>query len=103
MAQEVRRVGKRYFVQTPNFFFPIEPHFLFPAFHWLPMSVRTWLVRHFDLGWYKKQADAAAARELVTSIRLLTKTELERLFPEGSIYCEKAFGLTKSFVVYYWP
>ena len=36
MLSEAKRVGKRYFVQTPNFFFPIEPHFHVPGFQFLP-------------------------------------------------------------------
>jgi SAM-dependent methyltransferase len=51
MAAEVRRIGKRYYVQTPNRNFPIEPHFLFPWFQFLPVPSRVWLMRHLSLGW----------------------------------------------------
>ena len=32
MANEVIRVTNFYFIQTPNLYFPIEPHFLVPFF-----------------------------------------------------------------------
>ena len=38
MADEIRRVGKRYFVQTPNAYFPLEPHFLVPGFQFMPLT-----------------------------------------------------------------
>jgi hypothetical protein len=100
MAQEIQRVGKRYFVQTPNFYFPIEPHFVFPAFHWLPISWRIWLVTHFSLGWYGKFGSSVRAREEVESIRLLTERKFCRLFPGSHLFRERFFGITKSFVVY---
>jgi hypothetical protein len=102
MADEIRRVGMRYFVQTPNRFFPIEPHFLFPFFQFLPLSLKVFLVRHFDLGFYARGAipDKRRAVEIVSSIRLLTERELRNLFPEGTMYKEKLFGMTKSFIVY---
>ncbi len=56
MADEIRRVGKRYFVQTPNLYFPIEPHFVFPFFQFLPLGFKVWLLTHFDLGWYEKNS-----------------------------------------------
>jgi hypothetical protein len=99
MAQEVQRVGKRYFLQTPNFWFPIEPHFLFPGFQWLPVSFRVFLVRHFNLGWVKKIPDPEKARELVLETRLLTKKELTKLFPKATIVTEKFCGLAKSHIV----
>ncbi len=100
MANEIQRVGIRYFVQTPNFFFPIEPHFLFLGFHWLPTSIRISLIRKFNLGWIKKTPDFREAKELIDSIQLLKKKELLALFPDAYLYEEKFLGLTKSFVVY---
>ena len=35
-AVEVARVGKRYCVQTPNRWFPLESHLLTPWVHYLP-------------------------------------------------------------------
>jgi hypothetical protein len=100
MASEVMRVGRRYFVQTPNKRFPLEPHFLFPFFQYLPMSARAQLVHRFDVGWYKRIPSLDKAREEVESIQLLTRAKFEALFPGARIYSEKVLGLTKSFVAY---
>jgi ubiquinone/menaquinone biosynthesis C-methylase UbiE len=100
MAKEVRRVGKRYFVQTPNKYFPLEPHFLFPLFQFLPINLRTLLLQNFRLGWFSKTPDKAEAREIVESIRLLGKREFLSLFPNAEVYEEKILGMTKSFVGY---
>lgn len=101
MADEIRRVGKRYFVQTPNRHFPIEPHFLVPGFQFLPIRARTWALTHFNLGWYRKFGDVDAARREVESIALLTEHQLRRLFPGANIYRERFIGMTKSFVAYH--
>jgi len=98
MADEIRRVGRRYFVQTPNKRFPLEPHFLVPWFQYLPIKVRAWLINNFDVGWYRRIPDVTAARDEVESIQLLTRKKFIGLFPEGRIHEEKLATLTKSFV-----
>jgi len=100
MAREVRRVAKRYFVQTPNLYFPIEPHFVFPLFQFLPIPVRTWLLQHYDMGWISRKPDYQAARAEVESIRLLSKGGVRELFPDATIFEERFMGLSKSFVAY---
>ncbi|MBG1266808.1 class I SAM-dependent methyltransferase [Nostoc sp. WHI] len=100
MATEIMRVGKRYFVQTPNLFFPIEPHFVFPFFQFLPINVRVWLISNFALGWFSKFTDQEKARKIVTSTRLLSKKKLLNFFPGSEFYEEKFFGLIKSLIVY---
>ena len=99
MADEVRRVGKRYFVQTPNRFFPIEPHFLFPFFQFLPLPIKVFLITHFNLGWHKRTTDKDKASELATEITLLSDSKSSNLFLDATMHKEKFFGLTKSFIV----
>lgn len=100
MAKEIQRVGKHYFVQTPNYYFPIEPHFLLPIFQFLPVKRKVWLIQHFTLGWRPKTPDYSEAVKMVNSIRLLTKTELFYLFPKSTVLEEKFLGFTKSFILY---
>jgi hypothetical protein len=100
MAAEIRRVGRNYFVQTPNRGFPIEPHFVFPAFQHLPVAVRTQLFMRLRLGWCDHVPDYAAARAEVESIRLLTRTEFYSLFPGAASWVEMWCGMAKSFVAH---
>jgi SAM-dependent methyltransferase len=87
-ANEVRRVARRYFVQTPNRYFPIEPHYQLPLFHFLPLRIRRALNRRLSLGWQPKGQ--------WEEITLLSARDLKRLFPDAEIHRERVLGLTKS-------
>ena len=100
VANEIRRVAKGYFVQTPNRYFPMEPHFLVPCWQFLPVPLRAGLLQTRDLGWMRRVLDPAQARETVESIRLLNEGELRRLFADGHIYREKIGGITKSLIAW---
>jgi SAM-dependent methyltransferase len=82
-AGELRRVGRGWYVQTPAFSFPLEPHALLPAAHWLPVPLRK---RYWRFG-------AAGDWE---EISLLRRAELERLF--GPALAERVGPLVKSWV-----
>ncbi len=98
-AGEIRRIAKMYYVQTPNYFFPIEPHFLVPLFHWLPMTLRLRMIMRFQLGCFPKAADEEEARRFVEACRLLTKRRLQSLFPDAVLHREWLFFLVKSFIL----
>jgi SAM-dependent methyltransferase len=82
-AAELRRVGRGWFVQTPAWSFPIEPHALLPFAHWLPRTLR----RPY---WRLGVADAWE------EIDLLRREELEGLF--GPAQPERLGPLVKSWV-----
>jgi len=99
MADAVRRVGRAYVVQTPNRWFPIEPHFLMPGFQFLPAGVRASLVQRKARGWEPQIADRAAALAHVQGIQLLSARDMQRLFPDAQLRRERIGGLTKSLTV----
>ena len=104
MAREVVRVGRRFFVQTPYRYFPIEPHFHVPLFQFLPLGVRAAMLSRYDLGWQKRIPDRQAALDEVSAIRLLSERDFKRMFPEARIYRERFCGLVKSMTAYGgWP
>ncbi|MBN2321558.1 MAG: methyltransferase domain-containing protein [Acidobacteria bacterium] len=98
-AGEIRRIAKMYYVQTPNYYFPVEPHFLFPFFHWLPVSIRLRMIMRFQLGCFPKAANEEEARVFVELCRLLTKRKLLYLFPDAALHKEKLFFFVKSFTL----
>lgn len=101
MAEEIRRVGCNYFIQTPNYYFFMEPHWVFPFFQFLPFGWKVWLTMRFQLGHIGKIADKNEAIRQVKEIRLLTVAQMKALFPEAKIYREKFFFATKSIVAYH--
>jgi hypothetical protein len=98
MAGEMRRVARGYFIQTPYRHFPLEPHFLFPAWQYLPVRVRVALYQHLQLGWMGRQPDAALARTAVEQIRLLDRRAMRALFPDGNLREERVGPLVKSLI-----
>jgi hypothetical protein len=100
MAREVQRVARAHWVQTPNYWFPIEPHFQLPAWQWLPESVRVSILQKRRCGRRGPHPDPEKARESIREVRLMTKKELRVCFPASTIYAEKFMGLVKSWVVY---
>jgi SAM-dependent methyltransferase len=84
-AAEVMRVARGWWVQTPAFSFPVEPHALLPFAHWLPAPVRR---RYWRLG-------VAGDYE---EIALLRRSELARLLPGGRVVAERLGPVAKSWI-----
>jgi 2-polyprenyl-3-methyl-5-hydroxy-6-metoxy-1,4-benzoquinol methylase len=95
MASEILRVGKRYFIQTPNAYFPIESHYALPFAQYYPKGFLLFLLTKTKLSRFKKWSSAEAS-QYIAEIRLLNAQEMKSLFPGASLLKEKVLGLTKS-------
>ena len=100
MAENIQKMSPKYFVQTPNYNFPIEPHFLFPFFHYLPNSIKIKLLRNFSLGHYPIIQDKEKAQAAIDKIRLLNPKEVKSLFPGCKMIFEKVFFFNKSIIAH---
>lgn len=98
MANEVKRVSTRYLVQTPNYWFPIEPHARTPMLHWLPEPIAYRIVMARRCGYWPKQDTVDGAVLTIQSAKLVDYRQLQALFSEAEIVREKFIGLTKSLI-----
>jgi len=71
-ANEVQRVGKSWFISTPNFWFPMEPHYHLPYVQLLPQI------------WQRKVA-SSLGKPTYEHLQLLSKREMQRLFPTSEV------------------
>ena len=101
-ADEIRRVGRGYWVETPNRWFPVEPHLCTPFLHFLPRRWQDWIVNRGTV-WELLERPTPDRREFyiehyLNDVRLLDAAELSRLFPGARILRERFLGMTKSLI-----
>jgi hypothetical protein len=87
-ADEIRRIGKRYFVQTPHKYFLVESHSWLPfGIVMLPRRQQAQVLRTFAHFWPKST---------VPDWNLLVAGEMQTLFPDADVVIERFAGLPKS-------
>jgi methyltransferase family protein len=99
-AEEIARVGRCYWVQTPNREFPIELHVMLPFIHYLPKTWQRGIVQRFTI-WQllarpSEQERAFYVNHFLNELTLLNASDLQQLFPEATILSERLLGLVKS-------
>ena len=103
-AREAMRVGRRFWVQTPNRWFPVEQHLLTPLVHWLPKSWQRAIVPRFTV-WSMAVKTTPDRRQFyldhyLSDVRLLSAPEVRELFPNARLIRERFCGWTKSLVAF---
>lgn len=98
MAAEVRRLAPTYFLQTPNVWFPVEAHFSLPFIHWLPEQMRAAILYAPKGKFVPRDAPYDAAIEMVQRVSLLSRRQLQYLFPDARMVAERVMGLAKSWI-----
>lgn len=93
-AQEMRRVARRVYCQTPCRMFPIDPHMSVFFLHWLPRKwLTTTVLRYLTInGWLLQ-------KPYEYDVTWLTKRKLREIFPGCDIKTERFLCLPKSFIV----
>ncbi len=101
-AHEVGRVGRYYWIQTPNRHFPVELHMMLPFIHYLPKAWQRPIVNRFTLWQLLVRPTEKERRSYIdhflNELNLLDASELQALFPSASVITERVLGLSKSLV-----
>ncbi|HTW09999.1 MAG TPA: hypothetical protein VME46_21025 [Acidimicrobiales bacterium] len=99
VAKAIGRLADHHWVQTPARSFPLEPHWVFPFFQFLPVQARAEVAKLWPLsppqmrtGTLDKNIDDVLWVELVSA------AEMQHLYPGSEIYHERFGGITKSII-----
>lgn len=95
-GREVARIAAGYFVQTPNYWFPWEPHFGTVGFQFLPMPLQISMLMARQRGFRQRAATVDAAVRSIQGCQLLDARRFRTLFPDAELVREKFLGMTKS-------
>ena len=82
MAAEIMRVGKRWFVTTPNRWFPFEFHLRLPFVTWLPGNSYLYAGRIISYNHVQKKYMSGIKHD---GLNLLTARRLKSCFPSSKI------------------
>jgi hypothetical protein len=96
-AAAVHKLAARHWVQTPYRYFPVEPHWLFPGFQFLPLTVRAEVSRRWPLVHTQSSSREDGLRAAI-GVELLSRTEMCLYFPGSQIRQERLAGMVKSLV-----
>ncbi|HEY3948367.1 class I SAM-dependent methyltransferase [Phenylobacterium sp.] len=103
-AAETRRVGNSYYVQTPNFWFPIDPHYYkAPLIHFMPRPIQAKILESFSVCTAGRADSLGSALSILDGTCLLDRRQMNLLFPEASLEREIFMGLTKSLIAIHNP
>jgi ubiquinone/menaquinone biosynthesis C-methylase UbiE len=91
-ADEVMRVGKSWFVTTPNYWYPFETHYHLPFIQFLPR----WLQRE-----YNRLLGTHIPKGQVQNLALLSSGQLQRLFPTSRLARVRVTFWPETLVAYY--
>jgi Methyltransferase domain len=96
-ADAVHKLAERHWVQTPYRYFPIEPHWLFPGFQFLPLAARAELSRRWPLV-HTKSSSWQEGMSAAMSVELLSRAEMAFYFPDSTLRFERMLGAAKSLI-----
>lgn len=98
LVRELMRIGKQLYLQTPAYEFVIEPHFVMPFIHWFPRRVGYFLALVSPWRIMSRPSNNTID-EYFWGTQLLTKKDIDQLFPGCVVHREKVCGITKSYMV----
>lgn len=96
-AECVHQFGHHHWIQTPYRYFPIEPHWLFPGFQFLPLRAQSYVTMRWPLLTHPPATTDQAVRRNLGN-ELMSRTHMRFYFPTSEIHEERIAGVPKSLV-----